>query len=166
VRSGRLFTDTPPDTKRIFPAYSVNKHTLKANTAMKILFIYGSQVAHEKLKQLLADQPEVEVLEEAIDTPSGLGAISDLGPDVVVIDLQMPLRSATETVRRMLSLNPNLKIIALSMYSDRRYVDECLQAGACGYLLKECAYEELVDAVRMVTSDRQYLSPSVRPHYS
>jgi DNA-binding NarL/FixJ family response regulator len=64
----------------------------------------------------------------------------------------------------MLFLKPNLKIIALSMYSDRRYLDECLRAGVCGYLLKDCAYEDLAEAARSVTSDRQYVSSSIPLH--
>ena len=84
---------------------------------------------------------------------------------MAVVDLETPLRFGTETVRRMLLQKPTLKIIALSMYSDRRYLDECLQAGVCGYLLKDCAYEELMDAVRSVSSDRQYLSRSIRLLY-
>jgi DNA-binding NarL/FixJ family response regulator len=132
---------------------------------MKVLLITGMQVVREKLRQLLELQPEVEIVEAAKDTSIGLQAIEGFDPDVAVIDLETSLRFATEAVRRMLLKKPTLKIIALSMYSDRRYLEECLQAGVCGYLLKDCAYEELMDAVRSVTSDRQYLSRSIRLLY-
>jgi len=132
---------------------------------MKVLLITGMQIVREKLRQLLELQPEVEIVEEAEDTSIGLQAIEYFDPDVAVIDIETPLRFGTEAVRRMLLQKPTLKIIALSTYSDRRYLDECLQAGVCGYLLKDCAYEELMDAVRSVISDRQYLSRSIRLLY-
>jgi len=131
---------------------------------MKVLIISEMPVVREKLKQLVEAQPHVETVKEAEDTLRGLQAIEDHAFDVAVIDLLMPLRVCTETIRRMLSLKPGLKIIALSMYSDRRYLDQCLQAGAWGYLLKDCAYEDLADAVRTVTSGRQYVSSALRGH--
>jgi DNA-binding NarL/FixJ family response regulator len=140
-------------------------HDRKVNATMKVLLIIGMQMVREKLRQLLEHQPEVEIVEEAGDASIGLQAIEDFDPDVAVIDIETPLRFGIEAVRRMLLQKPTLKIIALSMYSDRRYLDACLQAGACGYLLKDCAYEELMDAVRSVTSDRQYLSRSIRLRY-
>ena len=106
----------------------------------------------------------VEIVEEAEDTSIGLQAIEDFDPDVAVIDLEKPLRFSTEAVGRMLLQKPTLRIIALSMYSDRRYLEECLQAGVCGYLLKDCAYEELIGAVSSVTSDRQFVSSSFPVH--
>ena len=132
---------------------------------MKVLIISGMQTIREKLKQLMEVQADVETVKEAEDYLSGLQVIEDYALDVAVIDLQMPLRICTETIRRMLSLKPSLKIIALSMYSDRRYLDQCLHAGVCGYLLKDCAYEDLTDAVRTVASDRQYVSSSIQGHW-
>ena len=131
---------------------------------MKILIISGMKTIREKLKQLMEAQPDVETVKEAEDTLSGIQVIEDYASDVAVVDLHMPLWSGTETIRRMLCIKPNLKIIALSMYSDRRYLDECLQAGVCGYLLKDCAYEDLADAVRTVTADRPYVSSSILVH--
>ena len=129
---------------------------------MKVLIISEMQAIREKLKQLMEAQQDSEFVREAEDNLSGLQLIGDHDFDVVVIDLLMPLRICTETIRRMLSLKPELKIIALSMYSDRRYLDQCLQAGVWGYLLKDCAYEDLADAVRTVASDRHYVSSSIR----
>jgi DNA-binding NarL/FixJ family response regulator len=131
---------------------------------MKILIISGMQAIREKLKQLMEAQPDVETVNEADDIFSDLQVINIDTFDVVVIDLLMPLRVCTETIRRMLSLKPGLKIIALSMYSDRRYLDQCLQAGVCGYLLKDCAYEDLADAIRNVASGRKYVSSALRGH--
>jgi DNA-binding NarL/FixJ family response regulator len=129
---------------------------------MNVLIISAMPAIREKLSQLMEAQPHVETVQEAEDTLRGLQAIEDHAFDVAVIDLQMPLRVCTGTIRRMLGSKPGLKIIALSMYSDRRYLMQCLQAGACGYILKDCAYEDLADAVRTVTSGRHYVSSALR----
>jgi DNA-binding NarL/FixJ family response regulator len=131
---------------------------------MKVLIISGTRTIREKLRELIEAQPGFKDVKEAGDTSINLQTIEDFAPDVAVIDLQMPLQVCTEAIRRMLRLKPNLKIIALSMHADRRYLDECLKAGVCGYLLKDCAYEELADAISTVASDRQYVSSSIRVH--
>jgi len=131
---------------------------------MKVLIISGTRTIREKLRELIESQPGFKDVKEAGDTSINLQTIEDFAPDVAVIDLQMPLQVCTEAIRRMLRLKPNLKIIALSMHADRRYLDECLKAGVCGYLLKDCAYEELADAISTVASDRQYVSSSIRVH--
>ena len=132
---------------------------------MKVLIISGMQTIREKLKQLMEAQPDVETVKEAEDNLNGLQVIEDYALDVAVIDLHMPLRICTETIRRMLCSKPDLKIIALSMYTDRRYLDQCLQAGVWGYLLKDCAYEDLAEAVRTVAFGRQYVSSSIQGRY-
>jgi DNA-binding NarL/FixJ family response regulator len=129
---------------------------------MKVLIISAMQTIREKLKQLMEAQPDVETVMEAEDNLSGFQVIKDHACEVAVIDLHTPLRVFTETIRRMLCLKPSLKIIALSMFADRRYLYQCLQAGACGYLLKDCAYEDLADAVSAVASGRQYVSGSMQ----
>jgi DNA-binding NarL/FixJ family response regulator len=129
---------------------------------MKVLVISGMHVVRENLRNLMAAQPEVEIVKDAEDTPSGLQLIEVFIPDVAVLDLQMPLPICMDAVRRMLALNPSLKIIALSMHPDCRYIDECFQAGVCAYVLTDCAYEELADALRAVTSDQKYVSRSIQ----
>ncbi len=129
---------------------------------MKVLIISGTQTVRAKLRELMELQPEVSTVKEADDTLTGLLAIDEDAPDVVVVDFQMSLRNCTDTIRRMLCSKPDLKIIGLSMYCDRRFLDECFRAGACGYILKDCAYEELAEAVRTVASDRHYVSSSVQ----
>jgi two-component system, NarL family, response regulator LiaR len=132
---------------------------------MKILIISAMQTIREKLKELMDAQADVETVKEAEDYLSGLQVIEDYALDVAVVDLHMSLRICTETIRRMLILRPDLKIIALSIYSDRRYLDQCFQAGVNGYILKDCAYEDLTDALRTVASDRQYVSSSIQGHW-
>jgi DNA-binding NarL/FixJ family response regulator len=123
--------------------------------------INSMHLVREELRRLLGDQPDIQLVAEAEDNDAGLGLVAELSPDVVVIDFQKPLSCGAETVGRMLAIKPDLKIIALSMHSDRRYIHKCLQAGVCGYILKDCACEELIDAVRAVASNRMYLSRDI-----
>jgi DNA-binding NarL/FixJ family response regulator len=128
---------------------------------MKVIVISGMQTVCENLRKLMANQPGIEMVQEVADLTIAIQTIERLAPDVAVLDLQMPLKISMGAVRRMLALNPRLKIIALSMYPDCRYIDECLQAGVCGYILKDCAYEELAEAVRSVASGQKYVSESI-----
>jgi DNA-binding NarL/FixJ family response regulator len=128
---------------------------------MKVIVISGMQTVCENLRKLMANQPGIEMVQEVADLTIAIQTIERLAPDVAVLDLQMPLKISMGAVRRMLALNPRLKIIALSMYPDCRYIDECLQAGVCGYILKDCAYEELAEAVRAVASGQKYVSESI-----
>lgn len=128
---------------------------------MKVIVISGMNTVSENLRKLMDDQPGIEMVQEIADLTSAIQTIERLVPDVVVLDLQMPLKISMGAVRRMLALNPRLKIITLSMYPDCRYIDECLQAGVCGYILKDCAYEELAEAVRAVASGQKYVSKSI-----
>jgi DNA-binding NarL/FixJ family response regulator len=85
----------------------------------------------------------------------------DLSPDVVVMDVAMPQLNGIEATRQLAGEERGMKIVALSMHSDRRFVSEALKAGASGYVLKDGAFEELISAIRSVVADRVYLSPRV-----
>jgi len=85
----------------------------------------------------------------------------ELTPDVVVMDIAMPDLNGIEATQRILAESPNVKIIALSMHSDRRFVGGMLKAGASGYLLKDCAFGELAQAIRAVQTNQSYLSPRI-----
>jgi DNA-binding NarL/FixJ family response regulator len=131
---------------------------------MKVLLIGSTPMIRHELRTLFEDQADIRILEEAENpvNTDGSQQVENLSPDVVVLDFQKSFQKGTETVNRMLASKPKLKIIALSMQSDRRYLNECLKAGVCGYVLKDCACEELVDAIRAVAADRKYLSRDLR----
>lgn len=131
---------------------------------MKVLLINSTPMIHEELRMLFEGQEDIHIFEETDDPAKteGLQLIENLSPDVVVFELPKSFQRGVERVNQMLAFKPNLKVIALSSHSDRRYLNECLRAGVCGYLLKDCACEELVHAVRTVSSDRKYLSRDIR----
>ena len=101
------------------------------------------------------------VVAEAEDGRSAVQLAARLSPDVVVMDISMPGMNGIEAARQILTANPVVKIMALSMHLERRMVLEMFKAGASGYLLKESAFDEVVRAVQVVASKGFYLSPKI-----
>ena len=128
---------------------------------MKVLLADDHRIVREGLKSLLESQPDLEVVAEASDGRQAVEMARDLGPDVVVMDVAMPQLNGIEATRQLASDDRGWKIVALSMHSDRRYVSEALKAGASGYVLKDGAFDELINAIRAVVTDKVYLSPRV-----
>jgi two-component system response regulator NreC len=128
---------------------------------IRIIIADDHQIVRQGLKTLLEKEPDMEVVAEAEDGRRTLSLVRELIPHVVVLDVEMPDLNGIEAARQILTEFPQTKVIALSMYSDRRFVVNMLKAGANGYLLKDCAFEELAQAIRLAMSNRIYLSPGV-----
>ena len=128
---------------------------------MKVLLADDHRIVREGLKSLLQTQPDLEVVAEASDGRQAVEMARDLTPDVVVMDVAMPQLNGIEATRQIAADEPGMKVVALSMHSDRRFVSEALKAGASGYVLKDGAFDELISAIRAVVADRVYLSPRV-----
>jgi DNA-binding NarL/FixJ family response regulator len=128
---------------------------------MKVLLADDHRIVREGLKSLLQSQPDLEVVAEAADGRQAVEMARNLSPDVVVMDVAMPQLNGIEATRQLACQDPAMKIVALSMHSDRRFVSEALKAGASGYVLKDGAFDELISAIRSVVADRVYLSPRV-----
>lgn len=129
---------------------------------MKVLLVNSFEIIRAELRRLLEEQLDIALVAEADNCEVGVAMIAKFAPDVAVVDFQKSFSCGIEAVGSMLAVQPGLRIIALSMHAARGYVNECLIAGARGYLLKDCACEELIDAVRAVASDRIYLSRGLR----
>jgi DNA-binding NarL/FixJ family response regulator len=128
---------------------------------MKVLLADDHRIVREGLKSLLAAQPDMQVVAEASDGRQAVEMARELAPDVVVMDVAMPQLNGIEATRQIAADEPGMKVVALSMHSDRRFVSEALKAGASGYVLKDGAFDELINAIRAVASDKVYLSPRV-----
>ncbi len=103
----------------------------------------------------------MEVVAEANNGREALKQTKNLLPDVVVMDIGMHELNGIEATRQIVGKSPVVKVLALSMYSDKRFIIGMLKAGASGYMLKDSAFRELVYAIRVVTSNKVYISPSV-----
>ncbi|MDH3629126.1 MAG: response regulator transcription factor [Acidobacteriota bacterium] len=129
--------------------------------SVSVLLVDDHGVVRKGLRYLLEKEPDIEVVGEAGDGLSALKMAAETSPDVIVMDLTMPGMNGIEATRRVIAERADARILCLSMYSESRFVVEMLEAGATGYLLKDCADQELVVAIRKVVDGQLYLSPSV-----
>lgn len=130
---------------------------------MKIRIVVADdhKIMREGLKALIDKQPDMEVAAEAQDGLTATKLARKLLPHIIIMDIGMPEMNGIDATRQIVSENKDVKIVALSMHADRRFVLEMLKAGASGYLLKDSAFEELVNAVHTVMDGQPYLSPRI-----
>lgn len=128
---------------------------------IKTIIVDDHQIVRQGLRTLLEKEADIVVAAEAEDGRTTVRLVRDVNPDVVIMDVAMPDLNGIEATRQIISEFPKIKVIALSMYADKRFVTNMLKAGASGYLLKDCAFEELVRAIRVVMTHKTYLSPAV-----
>ncbi len=129
--------------------------------SITILLADDHQILREGMRGLLEQEADLEVVAEAENGLEAVRLARELSPDVAVVDIRMPGLNGIEATRRMRSEGSDTRVLALSMHSHKRFIVEMLRAGASGYLLKDCAFKELVGAVRAVAADGTYLSPAI-----
>lgn len=128
---------------------------------MKILLADNHRLFCEGLRVLLEKQPHMEIVGEANNGRLAVRLCRELTPDLVVMDVGMPELNGIEATRQIRAEMPSIKVLAVSMHADRQYVAGMLSAGASGYVLKDSAFTELNEAIRIVTRGGRYLSPSI-----
>jgi DNA-binding NarL/FixJ family response regulator len=128
---------------------------------IRILLVDDHKIVREGLRSILEKEPDMAVIAMGDNGRTALQLAGELRPDVAVIDIAMPEMNGIEAIRRISCENPGIRTLALSMHSARRFVVEALAAGAKGYILKDCACEELVRAIRVVAGNETYLSPKI-----
>jgi DNA-binding NarL/FixJ family response regulator len=124
----------------------------------RILIADDHQILRQGLRSLLSRQSGFEVIADVADGVSAIRQVEELNPDIAVIDVTMPDMDGIETTRRICANSPAVKVIALSMHADQRFVREMIRAGASGYLLKDDAFEELNVAIQTVMEGGHYFS--------
>jgi two-component system, NarL family, response regulator NreC len=128
---------------------------------IRILLVDDHKIVRTGLRSLIDGQSGMMVVAEADDGRAAMQLIKELRPEVVIMDVAMPDLNGMEATRQIVADFPEVKVVALSMHSDRRFVTGMLEAGASGYLLKDCAFEELTSAIRAVVRKQAYISPGV-----
>jgi len=128
---------------------------------IKVLVCDDHQLFREGVKAILNAQPTLEVVGEASDGKEAVDVALKLNPDVVLMDISMPVLRGFEATRRLKRARPFIKVLILTVYGDEDLVTRCLDAGAAGYILKDTPPVQLVYAIEAVNQGQQYLSPSV-----
>ncbi len=128
---------------------------------LKVLLADDHVMMRGGLRMLLEQNPELAVVGEAEDGRETVRLVRKLSPDVVIMDIAMPDMNGIEATRQVLEGHPGIKVIALSMHSERHFVSEMLKAGASAYLLKQCAVDELLTAIKTVMKNQTYLSSCI-----
>ena len=128
---------------------------------MKILIADDHAVVREGLKQILTGVPGVKEIDDACDGFELLEKVKVKNYDIVVLDISMPGKSGLEVLKELKILKPKLPVLILSIYPEGQYAIRVLKAGASGYLTKDSASEELVNAVEKIYAGRKYITPTL-----
>jgi DNA-binding NarL/FixJ family response regulator len=128
---------------------------------LSILLADDHKIVRDGLRSLLEKEPGFKVLAEAKDGREAVRLACELQPEVVIMDIAMPVLNGIEATRQIKARYPEVRVVALSMHADKPYVLRMIKAGASGYLLKNSASKELVLAVRKAADGLVYLSPEI-----
>jgi DNA-binding NarL/FixJ family response regulator len=128
---------------------------------IRVLVADDHAIIREGLGVMLGNQPDMEVVGVAADGREAIRLVDEQEPDVAIIDISMPELNGIEAIQQLLPRHPHMKVIVLSIHATKPYVYRSLKAGAKGYLLKETAGLEVVQAVRAVVRGERYLSQRI-----
>jgi DNA-binding NarL/FixJ family response regulator len=128
---------------------------------IRVLIADDHAMVREGLRALIAQQKDMTVVGEAGNGREAIRLARKLLPDVIIMDISMPDLNGIDATAIIKSETPRVRVIALSMHSDRRFVSGMLKSGASGYLLKDCVFQELTAAIRAAADNEHYLSPKI-----
>lgn len=131
---------------------------------IRVMLVDDHRMMREGLRAILSREPEIQVVGEAVDGRGAVALVEQEPPDVIVMDVGMPGMNGVEATRCVRRANADVKIVALSLHADKRYVQNMLAAGASGYVLKSSAADELLSAVQAATRGERFLSPALDSH--
>jgi len=129
---------------------------------IRVFLADDHEMVRDGLGLLLDKEADIEVVGKAADGLEAVQRISDLRPDAVVMDIAMPSLNGIEATRRVVEETPKTAVLILSMHATSEHIFQALRAGATGYVLKESAGRELVEAVRAVFSGKRYITPKIQ----
>jgi len=126
-----------------------------------ILITDDHSMIREGLKKILNDEPDMKVVGEASNYHEAINAVENLEPEIVILDISMPGRNGLDVLKDLKAEHSKLKVLILSMHPEERFALRAIKAGASGYVTKENAAEELVNAIRKVHHGQKYISPAL-----
>lgn len=132
---------------------------------MQIFLVDDHPIMRQGLRLLIENESDMAVIGEAGDGQTTIQKVRELKPDIVIMDITLPQLNGIDATRLMKSEMPGLKVIALSMHNNRVFVEEMMNAGASGYLLKADVFDELVEGIREVAKEHTFISPKVSGLY-
>lgn len=128
---------------------------------IKLLLVDDHKIVREGTRQLLEQHADFQIVAEAADGAEAVRLAGELQPDVVIMDVRLPVLGGMEATRLITSRHPDMRVVVLSAYDGDEYVYPLLEAGASGYLLKTSSGSELADAIRAVHSNGRVLAPRI-----
>lgn len=126
-----------------------------------ILYVDDHEVFHECIQHLFNTREDMQILAVANNGQAALRLTRELRPDVVVMDVRLPTLNGIEATRRILQIHPQARVVGLSGYADRKTVVAMLKAGARGFVVKDAAFTELLQAIEAVVEGKRYLSSAI-----
>jgi DNA-binding NarL/FixJ family response regulator len=127
---------------------------------VRLLLADDHTLVRQGFRRILEERPEWHVIAEAADGRAAVRQALELTPDVAVLDIGMPLLNGIEATRQIVRRSPRVGVLVLSMHADEAYITQALRAGARGYLLKDSAAAQLIDAVAAVAAGKSFFSPA------
>lgn len=128
---------------------------------IRIMLVDDHQIVLDGIRLVIQSQPDMKVVGQAKDGRQGVEMAAEVRPDIILMDIGIPKLNGVEATKRIIRENPNIKIIALSVHTDAKFVLEMLRAGAKGYLPKDTDSSELLEGIHAVMNNKSYLSPLV-----
>ena len=130
-------------------------------TSPKILIADDHQLFNDGMKMMLAAEETLQVVGQVFSGKDVLDAVHRMQPDVVLLDINMPHLNGLEVAEKLLKNYPNVRIIMLTMYSDRKFVEDCQRMGVPGYILKNSGVDEVLNAIETVLAGKRYYDPKL-----
>ncbi|MBD2152168.1 response regulator transcription factor [Pseudanabaena sp. FACHB-1277] len=128
---------------------------------IKLILADDQDLIRRGLKALLKTAPEIEVIGEAVNGEDCIAQLEKLNPDLILMDIRMPIMDGVAATRAIHSQFPNIKVLVLTTFADREYVQKALQSGAVGYLLKDTPFDELTQAIRLAQKGYVQIAPGL-----
>lgn len=134
---------------------------MEANQIIRVLVVDDHQLVRVGTSRLLADVEGIDIVGQAGSGEDAVDMVKSLKPDVVLMDIQMPGIGGLEATRRCLRVDPELKVIAVTIHEDEPYPSRLLQGGVSGYITKKADVDEIVRAIKKVVSGQRYINPEI-----